>query len=70
MKTTSWLIAEQFNTANLNTFRALLAADRLEHIGYCLPTGRTGEFASTSDAEQWIADGKNVYANVKTEGSL
>ena len=33
----SWLIAEQFNTANVATFDALASAGRLAHIGFCLP---------------------------------
>lgn len=59
-----WHIAEQFNSANLAEFRALAEAGRLDHIGYCLPTGRTGDFATLAEAYEWIASGRNVYANV------
>jgi len=62
---TCWLIAEQFNLGNVEEFRSLAAGGRLDHIGYCLPTGRTGEFRSVAEAEAWIAAGRNVYANVR-----
>ncbi len=61
----TWLIAEQFNARNVAEFRALHAAGRLANIGYCLPTGRTGDFDSIAEAELWIAAGKNVYADVQ-----
>jgi hypothetical protein len=65
MNYTTWHIAEKFNAANVEEFRALLAADRLAHIGYCLPTGRTGDFETIAQAEAWIAVGKNVYADIR-----
>lgn len=61
----TWHIAEKFNTSNVAEFTSLLGADRLAHIGYCLPTGRTGDFATITEAYDWIASGRNVYADVK-----
>jgi hypothetical protein len=61
---TLWLIAEQFNQSNVDRFKQLVADGRLAHIGYCLPSGRTGDFKTTDQALAWIAEGKNVYADV------
>ena len=63
----SWLIAEQFSLANIDTFRALVRAERLAHIGFCLPNAVTGDFKTLAEAYAWIATGKNVYADVKLE---
>ncbi len=65
MTSTCWLISEKFNSENEAEFRMLLADGRLNHIGYCLPTGRTGDFSTADEAFNWIASGRNVYADVR-----
>lgn len=65
MTSTTWHVAEQFNTSNLTLFAELLDAGRLAHIGYCLPNGRTGDFDTLGEALEWMASGRNVYANVR-----
>lgn len=67
---TTWLVAEQFNTANLAEFQELRDAGRLDRIGWCSPTGRIGEFATIEEAEAWMRDGRNVYANVLVESGV
>lgn len=60
----TWHLAEKFNHVNLPEFEALLAAGRLAHIGFCLPSGVIGNFDTAESAMAWLVSGKNVYADV------
>jgi hypothetical protein len=60
----TWLIGEQFNCSNLVDFRELIAQDRLRYITTCEPSWRLNLLTPT-EAEERIAIGKNVYADVR-----